>query len=203
MSDQRVKRPDSAKGIHSLDEVLNRVGDAGDEETVCVGHLVSAMGQRSFGPLLLVPSLLVTSPLSGLPGFSSLAGITNALIAAQMLVGRETVWLPQTIRARCIGRSRLDKAIDFLGPVARLMDWLVRPRLSVLTRRPFNRLVAAICVLAGLVMPVLGLVPFASSIIGAAVATFALALVAGDGVLVAIATVGILAIAGLGISALL
>lgn len=178
-----------AEDIHTLDEVLDRIGHADEDGLVCVGYLVSAMGQRSFGTLLLVPSLLLVSPLSAIPGVSSVTGIVIALIAVQMLVGRDAVWLPRRINECCIDRRRFEKALAFLAPIARFCDKLVWPRLSVLTYGPCSRFVAAVCVLVGLLMPVFEMVPFASSILAAVVATFAFALVARDGVLVIVATV--------------
>lgn len=160
---------------------------AGDDETICVSDLVDAMGERSFGPLLLVPSLILVSPLSGIPGLSSAMGLVIALIAGQMLFGRKVVWVPQRLRRQCIARQRVEDAIGFLRPAARVADRLIGPRLSRFTGRPFNLIIAAICTLAGLLTPLLEFTPFASSILAAAVAVFALAFVAQDGLLAIVA----------------
>jgi len=161
---------------------------AGGDDYVCVGHLLDVMGERSFGALMLVPSLLLVSPLSGIPGFSSLTGVVIVLIAGQMLAGRDHIWLPQKLRERCIAREKLEKALRFLTPGARTVDRLVKPRLTFLTRSPFSRAVPAICVAIGLCMPLMEILPFASSILAAAVAAFALALIARDGALAVVAT---------------
>lgn len=161
---------------------------AGGDDHVCVSHLLDIMGERSFGALMLVPSLLLVSPLSGIPGFSSLIGAVIALIAGQMLVGRKHLWLPQKLRERCIAREKLEKTLRFLTPGARVVDRLVKPRLAILTRSPFSRAVPAIWVAIGLGMPLMEILPFASSVLAAAVAAFALALIARDGALALVAT---------------
>ncbi|MPY71592.1 MAG: exopolysaccharide biosynthesis protein [Alphaproteobacteria bacterium] len=165
---------------------------AGVDGRVCVGHLLDIMGERSFGAVLLAPSLIVVSPLSGIPGLSTVVGLIIALIAGQMLVGCDHIWLPRTLRERCIAQGKMEKALRLLAPGARLVDRLVSHRLAVFTRSPFSHAIPAICVAIGLAMPLLEIVPFASSILAAAVAAFALALVARDGALavVAMATTG-------------
>lgn len=191
------------RDLRTLEEVLRRMASAGEDGTVCVGHLLDAMGQRSFGPLLLVPSLIVVSPLSGIPGLSTVSGAIIALIAVQMLVGRHVVWLPRRLRGRCLDQRQLERAVGFLYPAARVADRLVRPRLSVFTHRPFSRLIAAVCIAMAALMPLLELVPFASSIVAAAIAAFALALIAHDGVLAIVASAVTAAGAYFGVGALL
>lgn len=90
----------------SLHEVLQRLASAGDDECVSVSDIVDAIGPRSFGPLLLVPALIVMSPLSGIRGLSTVMGITIALVSGQMLVGRRVAWLPAIQRLYRLSRLR-------------------------------------------------------------------------------------------------
>lgn len=159
------------------------MASAGEDDTVCVYHLLDMAGHRSFGTLLLIPSLIVISPISGIPGIPTLTGIIIVLIAGQILLGRSAIWLPQRLQRRCINQHRLRSAVTFLYPAARVADHMVRPRLSSFVGGPFTRMIAAQCVILGLLMPPLEVVPFATSLFATAVAAFALALVAHDGVL--------------------
>lgn len=170
-----------------LGDIVERVIDAGSGDQVSVGELLDGFGHRSFGPLILTPSILVASPLSVLPGFPTAAGAVIALIAVQMLLGRRSPWLPGSLRRRRIDRRRLRRAAARLQPIARRVDRLVRPRLEFLTTGPFARAIAAICVLIALTMPPLELVPMANSTTGAAISVFGLALAARDGLLALLA----------------
>lgn len=173
--------------LQSIDDVLCCILSAGKGGTVCVEHVLATMGHRSFGPSLLAASLLLVSPLSGVPGVSTSIGIIIAAIALQMLVGRETIWLPQAMLQRCLDRPRLERAISLIRPAVRVVDMLARPRLSFLTRQPYSRFIAALCMIIALFIPPLELVPFTSSVIAAVLATFALALTAHDGIIAIIA----------------
>ena len=178
----------SGKGADSLAEVVEQITNAGEaNEPISVDEIVEAIGQRSFGPLILVPGLILLSPLSGMPGVPTVGAVAVILIAGQMLVGRESLWLPELLRRRTIGRDRMAKAGSFLMPVARFVDRFTKRRLVWLTNKPYSYLIAAACVLIALVMPPLEVIPFANALTAAATCAFGLALVAHDGLLAAIA----------------
>lgn len=142
-----------ARDVRTLHEVLRRMATASEDTTVCVEQLMDTIGQRSFGPLLLAPSLIVAWPLRGIPGVPTVSGLIMALIAAQMLIGRQVVWMPRALRHRRVNRRRLEKAVAFLYPAARVADGFVRPRLVLFTYPPFNRIIAAICIVNSLFTP--------------------------------------------------
>lgn len=174
----RQRRP-----VLTLTEVIDRMVEAGEGDRVSGDELLAVFGARTYGPLILMPSLLLVSPLSAIPGFSTLMGVTIVLIAGQMLLGRETPWLPALVLRRSVPRERLARAARVLRRVARAVDAVVRPRLSALTGGVCARAIALVCACIGLVIPPMEVVPMTSTTAGAVVAVFALALTAGDGVL--------------------
>ncbi|QKT03811.1 exopolysaccharide biosynthesis protein [Ectothiorhodospiraceae bacterium 2226] len=172
----------------TLAEVVDEITGAGDGEgDISVAEILQSVGQRSFGPMLLVPGLIVLSPISGIPGVPTLGGIVVLLIAGQLLIGRQCFWVPQMIQRRAISRKRMKQAGRFLMAVARVVDKVVKPRLSFLVQAPFNYVIAATCVLIAVSMPPLEAIPFANVVTAAAISAFGLALVAYDGVLALIA----------------
>jgi hypothetical protein len=174
----------SRKKSGNLNGMLDDLAGAGEQsERVAVADVMATVGQRSFGPLLLVPGLIVLSPIAGIPGVGSAAGVAVLLIAGQLLIGCDSFWLPNFIRKRTVERERIEKSVETLRPVARVVDKVLRPRLGLLTRRPFTYVVAATCVALGLMLPVLDMVPFTSLVPAAAITAFGLAIVAHDGAL--------------------
>jgi hypothetical protein len=177
------------QGMDNLVEVVETLASADerDDGEITVRSIFDTVGRRSFGPLLLVPGLIVLSPISGIPGIPTLGGIAVLLIAGQMLIGRETVWLPDFILDRTVTREKMDKAKGFLLPIARVVDRLTGRRLPFLTTPPWAYVIAATCVLIAVLMPPLEAILFANVVTAAAISAFGLALVADDGVLAIVA----------------
>lgn len=168
----------------SVSDLLDQVENAGDGgERVSVEDVVHAIGDDAFAPLLLVPALIVVSPASAIPGLSSVGGLIMALISAQMVFGRKSLWLPGFLTRQTMPRDRLEKAITFLRKPARFLDRVTRKRLSFLTAGPLRRLPPAICLCAALIIPFFELVPMSSTTIASAITLFALALLTRDGLL--------------------
>jgi hypothetical protein len=179
---------DDNKKSNNLSGMLDSLEGAGEGDgEVAIADILDSIGQRSFGPLLLVPGLIVLSPIAGIPGVGTASGIVIFLIAGQMLIGRRHFWLPGFIRRRTIERGRLEKSLRALRPVARIVDKILRPRLDFLTRRPFVYVVAATCVALSFMLPVLDMVPFTSLAPASAIAAFGLSIIAHDGAVAAIA----------------
>lgn len=170
-----------------LSDVLDQLEDAGDGETVSVGDIVEEIGGDAFGPLLLVPALFLVTPVSGVPGMPSIGSLLISLIAIQIVLGRDALWLPGFLRRREMKKQRLDKALSWLRKPAGWIDRISSERLTILTQRPWIMLPASLCALMVLLAPAFETVPFSVSIAAGAVALFALGMVARDGIMVLIA----------------
>ena len=170
-----------------LSDVLDQLEDAGDGETVSVGDIVKEIGGDAFGPLLLVPALFLVTPVSGVPGMPSVGSLLISLIAIQIILGRDTLWLPGFLRRREMKKQRLDNALSWLRQPAGWIDRISSERLTVLTQRPWIMLPASLCALMVLLAPAFETVPFSVSIAAGAVALFALGMVARDGIMVLVA----------------
>ena len=169
----------------SIEEVLDCVEEAGgDVERVAISDIVERIGDGAFAPLMLVPALVIISPASAILGLSSFCGMIIALIAFQMVIGREKLWLPGFVLRRTVSNSRLDTAIGWLSAPARFIDSLTRKRLGMLVEPPADRLWAGLCMVLALVIPVFELVPMSATIIASAIALFGLAMLAKDGLFV-------------------
>lgn len=172
----------------SLPQIVERVIAAAGRDEVTLGDLVTAFGRASFTPLLLVPSLAVVTPLSGIPLFSSLCGILIFLVSIQMLLRRRHVWLPRWIMERRVAGKRVRQTFAAMRGPAGWLDRHTHKRLTIFMHRPFIFVPQLVCVLSGLAMPFLELVPFSSSVLGAGVFLLALAMLTRDGLLAAVAT---------------
>ncbi|RVT86782.1 exopolysaccharide biosynthesis protein [Rhodobacteraceae bacterium CCMM004] len=175
---------DTATRTRRVRNVVERLDALTDAERLSLGDIVEAFGRTAFLPLLLVPALLVISPLSGIPFFSSICGLTIALIALQLVLRRQSLWLPGVLMRRTISGERVHAGAERLKGFADWLDRRARDRLSFLTYAPLSTVVQAACMACGLAMPFLEVVPFSSSILGTAVVMFVVALLAHDGLFV-------------------
>ncbi|WP_232823043.1 exopolysaccharide biosynthesis protein [Oceanibium sediminis] len=161
----------------SIGDVLTQLESLGDSDSVTIGEILGSYGQKSFLPTLMIPALIVTSPLSGVPLLSSICGLTIAATAAQWLTGRDRIWMPAFLARRKVSGPRLKAGAAKLEGLGRWLDSRSHERFSPLLRRPLRWFLPLACMLAGLAMPFLEFVPLTSSILGLAV------LLIGGGVL--------------------
>ena len=175
--------------------VLDEIDRLAAERDVSLGRLVTAFGTASFFPALMVPAILVISPLSGVPLFSSLCGLTIALISAQILMRRRHLWLPGVLMRRRVPGERLRAAVLRARKVGDWLDRRAHRRLTLMQRPPLSVIPQLGCLGAGAMMPFLELVPFSSSILGTAVLLFAIGFLAQDG-LFAVAGLAVMGVAG-------
>jgi len=203
--------PKTATTERPLATVLDRVadpdpdadgdGETGAETMVSLDDLLDRLGNKSFNTLMLVPAVLVVTPLSAIPGFSTLCGILIASAAVQKLLGRDHIYLPRWLCRRTVGEGRLTAAIERVRRPVRWLDRQTRPRLEALVQPPFSTVAVAVAGLCGAVMPFLEFIPLSSSIMGAAVLFIALGLLARDGLVMLAAVVPLSVIGWIGFAA--
>ncbi|MEJ6391048.1 exopolysaccharide biosynthesis protein [Gymnodinialimonas ulvae] len=179
----------------SLPEIIDRVLQAAEVELTDIRTILHSFGRASFTPVLLLPAIAVATPLSGIPLFSSLMGIFIAIVSAQMLARRKYLWLPDFILSRQINGAKLTAAFTRIRSVAVWVDTHTAKRFRLLSRRPLVFVPQLICLVSGLMMPLLEFVPFSSSVAGIGVAILALGMLARDGVVIVL---GLLPYAGVG-----
>lgn len=171
-----------------VEEVLGELDElAADLDRVCIGDVLDDFGPRSFGVFLLIPPLIELTPIGGVPGVPSFLALIVAITAAQLLLGKDHVWLPAFIQERSVSGRRLHRALTKLRGVAHWLDRHSHGRLKALTEGAWVK-VAALTILAlCCLVPPLELIPFASTLGLLPAAVIGLALIARDGVLMAVA----------------
>lgn len=168
--------------------VLNTEGD-----DVTVRQLLTAVGRRAYGPVLLLLGFIAVSPLTIIPGANWFVATVTLIFALQIVIGRKTPWLPKRALDFSFKRNLLVQGVGASEKYAYMVDALVRPRLHFLTEAPFVQVVGLICVLASLITYPLGLVPLGPLLPGLTVLLFGLGLTARDGVVVLLATLSLVA----------
>lgn len=174
-----------------LDELLRELGASDQEpvlaagsiaarpEALTVGELVDKAAHAGFGFVIGILALIAI-PFFGL---STPFGLAIALIGAQMMIGRDTPWLPERARRRPLRMSMLDRV---LGLLARRTRWI-----GTLTRRRWELLISTRLVGLGVVILALGLalplpIPGSNLIFLIPLFIYAIGVLERDGVWVAV-----------------
>lgn len=185
-----------AENISSLTELIEKMADVTEHnEKVSLDEVLDSVGTRSLGPLLLVAGLITLAPVIGdIPGVPTIMAVLVLLMAGQLLLRREHLWLPQWLLKRSISRPKMQKMLDWSRKPARFVDRYTHSRLTRLVEGAGQTLVALVCITIALAMPLMEFVPFSANFAGLALSSFGLALIARDGALalVALAVVGLL-----------
>lgn len=176
----------------SLTDLVARIRDhTRDQDRVSVGDLMAAVGERSFGPLVLLAGLITVAPLIGdIPRVPTLLGLLVLLTLGQLLCQRRSVWIPSRLSNRRISKQKLFKGLQWADKPAAFVDRWTQRRLSWLVSGAGQYLMVLICMAVAAAMPLMELIPFSANGGGLALMAFGLSIVARDGLLalVAVAT---------------
>ncbi|WP_045393054.1 exopolysaccharide biosynthesis protein [Falsirhodobacter sp. alg1] len=169
---------------HSLTQVLDRLDELTDQDKVSVQQIVEKLGSSSFASLMLIFTLISTSPASAIPGLTALIGIIVATLVLQMIIGKKTVWLPGFLMKRQFDAAKLHTAVAWLRKPVGWVQHILRRRLTFLLHRPLFLVPLTLILCLALFMPAMELVPASGSIASAVIALFAAGLLMRDGLLI-------------------
>jgi hypothetical protein len=178
----------------ALSDVLDRLEQSAEGDSIAVGDVVETLGHHSFAALMLTFSLISTSPASAIPGITAVVAALVFLLVVQMIAGCDCVWLPAVVTKRRMATDKLCKGIGWLRKPVRFVERFLRPRLSFVYHRPLIYLPLVLILGLTLFMPVMEAVPTSGSIASAVIAIFAAGLLTRDGALAILAALFLLAV---------
>lgn len=171
--------PPRAESRRPASALLDDLIHAFPGESVSVGELLDRLDSRANGVVLLVLALPMCVP--NVPGISTIFGALMMAPALQLLLGSRTLWAPRRVREWRVDCNALRRTFNAAIPVLRRVEYLIKPRLSELTRFPATIYVGLQTLFMAfvLILPI----PFGNWPPGMTVALTALALLQRDGAL--------------------
>ncbi|MBY0563363.1 MAG: exopolysaccharide biosynthesis protein [Hyphomonadaceae bacterium] len=148
-------------------------------DTISVGELLDQLDARANGVVLLVLALPMCIP--NVPGISTIFGVLMLAPALQLVLGQRRMWVPKRVRDWRVDCNTLRRTFAAATPTLRRVEYLIKPRLSELTRFPATIYVGLQTLLMALVLILP--IPFGNWPPGITVALTALALLQRDGLL--------------------
>lgn len=174
--------PDESR---AFSDVLERLG-RGDEPKLSLREMVEAFGERGFGAVILMLALMALFPWP--PGGKAVFSVPIILIAAEMALQREKVWLPRWMLKLTVNRESYRTTTAKVLPRLRRIERLTRPRWPVLTGEAADVVIGVICILLALMMALP--VPFGDALPGLTLALFGLGIIQRDGAFMLAGLVG-------------
>ena len=164
-----------------IQTLLDRIRKAADGDRVAVRRVFEKTGEDSFATALVVVSLVMVTPLSGIPTAPTLGAILIFTISLQWMVGRTHLWLPEWIMRREVKSERVHDALEWLEKPARFIDRNTRCRLSALTHRPLGGIALLVILAVVTTWPFLEVLPFFTTVCAVGVSLLAFGLMTKDG----------------------
>ena len=169
---------------HALEDVVDEaIESAHGGAEIHLKDLLDDFGTRSFGPILVIVSLVIISPVGSIPGLPIALGAVVVLLAVQIVFGRDHPWIPERMRKIGFSREKAEEARDRWHGWLEKIDALIRPRMQWATGG-WAEWIAAFCLvfLSATMIP-LELVPFAVTLPGVAMLFFGIGFTARDGLM--------------------
>ena len=180
-------------GVRAL---LSDLASGEPDHVLRLGDLLTGLGRRSFGMLLLIATLPAFIPI---PIGGAISGPLVVLIGAQLLIGRRRPWLPKFLSSRGPHRHALARFERKVSPWLVRLEKLVRPRMQkILSHRIAAMFTGLLLLLLGvlLLLPI----PLTNYLFGGLMLLFAFALLERDGALMLVAWgLGLIAIVVFGV----
>ena len=166
----------------AISQRLDKLAADTPGDAVSLEWILEQLHERAFGLFLLVLALPCCIPF--LYGIPQIVSLPLMFVSAQILLGRRTPWLPEKLGARTVSSEGLASLSTRAGPWLRRIEAVSKPRLTALTRAPFDRVVGLALVLfsASILVPL----PGTNTVPGFAVVVVSMGLLQRDGVLVII-----------------
>lgn len=166
----------------TISDRLDQLAEKAVGDSVSLEWIMGQLHERAFGLFLLVLALPCCIPF--LYGVPQIVALPLMFVSVQILLGRETPWLPERLATRTVSTEGLQNLALRAGPWLRRIEAFSRPRKAQLTRAPLDRIVGLALVLfsASILVPL----PGTNTVPGFAVVLISMGLLQRDGILVII-----------------
>ena len=165
----------SEEGRPRTSDLLEGLARQHPGPAVTLQEVADALGERGFGVLIFLLAVPNALPGPPIPGFSAVFAIPLALLAAQVMAGRDEPWLPRRLMRRSFPVDRFRRMVGHATPRMRRIEKFLRPRPGLPDRRLLGAALLALILAMALPIPLVNLPP------AAVICVVALGMVEKDG----------------------
>ena len=180
-----------ARTPRRFSDVLVSLGRDGDER-LTLDEMVDAFGERALGAVMIL--IAVVSLLPWPPGGKVVFSLPLMLIASEVTLQRQTLWLPGWLLRRSVSRTGYASGMSKMLPAVRFIENLSQPRMPVLTGPLARMAIGLICLFLSVMLAFP--VPFGDMLPAVTIVIFGFALMQRDGLATLSGLVGTLVCVG-------
>lgn len=177
---------DEADGHELFSDVLERLA-SGSGARLTFAEILEAFGDRAFGAGMTVIGVISLLPWP--PGSKVVFSLPLAVIAAEIVLQRRSLWLPAWLLRLSISRATFARGLKRLIRGVRFVEGLSRPRLRALTRGWARTLAGLSCLFLAVMLALP--VPFGDVAPALTIIVFGFALMQRDGLLMLVGFLGV------------
>jgi hypothetical protein len=180
-----------ARTPRRFSDVLVSLGRDGDER-LALDEMVDAFGERALGAVMIL--IAVVSLLPWPPGGKVVFSLPLMLIASEVTLQRQTLWLPGWLLRRSVSRAGYASGMSRMLPAVRFIENLSKPRLPGLTGPLARMVIGLICLFLSVMLAFP--VPFGDMLPAVTIVIFGFALMQRDGLATIAGLIGTLVCVG-------
>ncbi len=171
-----------------LEDIVDEALAQSENGRVTMGAMLTAWDDRSYGPLFVILGFMGGTPLAIVPGAAAVVGIVIALLALQMMLGKNHPWLPKWVLKQSVSEKALKNARDKMQPALASIDRFIMERWPWFAGALMRRIAAGVVFVLGVLMAPFDAIPFAVAAPAWTVVLFGVAITARDGLFMLIST---------------
>jgi hypothetical protein len=184
MPGTREQPAQSDKSLH-ISELLQHFLEEHQQDRVCLRDLLNELGDRAFGPTLLLCALPEALPLP-IAGISAFIGIPLLLVSTQLTLGFRYPWLPRQVLERSLKRHHFEKLVRPAIRYLRKIERVLKPRWQFFTNPVFERCIGLLLMILAVVVALP--IPFGNMVPAMAIVFICLGMIEKDGLVLAISS---------------
>lgn len=166
--------------VERTSTIVSRLVRETKSDTIEVRAIVEALQDRSFGVLMI----LFAVPNAVIPGISWIMGAPIVLMGLQIMMGRDTPWLPEFMLRQKISNELFQKIASRVTSFLAWAEKLVRPRWLWLTTNRAERFIGFFIALAAIVL--MAPIPWGNALPAFSIAFFSIGLIEKDGLAIVV-----------------
>lgn len=169
-----------ASSLHISGILASIIKQMKAQDTITIKEIISPLGERAFGILILLFCVPNCLPTPNFIGLSALTGIPVIILGLQMIIGSPYLWLPAKLAEKQFSGRRFAVILERAIPYILKIEVLLHPRLQVMSTEAMKRLLGVMFTLLATIMVLP--IPFGNLLPGLAMALMAIGLIERDGI---------------------